>query len=960
MHKLKQIHSILILITITTLLASCTPKPSLQPEERKPKPAPVSVEAMLDSMTIEEKVGQLFMMDFRSDFYNEQSWTFKQISHWIEEYKVGGLIMFAGAPYEAARNVERFQAISENPLLVAADFEWGLPMRISAGTRFPENMAIAATGDPENAYRQGKITAREARTLGVNVSFSPVMDVNNNPDNPIINVRAYGEDPQQVAEYGVQYIKGLQENGVAATAKHFPGHGDTDMDSHLDLPVIDVNQARLDSLELVPFKAAIDSGVKGIMAAHIALPQITDGNAPATFSPTFLQSVLRDSLGFNGVVFSDALNMGGVTNNYWPGETAVRAVNAGVDMLLMSPDMALAYHTVLEAVQDGRITEDRLNQAVRRILTLKKETDVFEQTIPEQSEMEVELELPIDEVFADGLFQKAVTLVKDSVNTLPLNAGEIDSVVTLIVTDDLRYGWPGSTFLWSIKSRIDSAGAHYLGPDAADSTLIKIREAMKGADATIVGVFLRFADHKGTIRMPKRQQELLREIYREQKQVVTVGFGTPYLLRYFPEAPAYLVPYSTNSQAQRAVVSAIFGEKPIAGKLPITLPSGYEKGHGLSRDVSSNTWAEQQEPKRFEEVESLIQSAIADSVSPGMAVYIARNDTIRFAKGFGHFTYDSLSSAVSRKTTFDLASLTKVIATTPVAMEMYEDNYLHLDKPVSAYIPGFSGGLKDNVKIKHLLTHTSGLTPYLRFWELTDDPEQVMDMIINSELEYAPGDSTAYSDLGIILLGEILEKLGRAPLDELASRQIFRPLGMENTEFEPNRNIWDMIAPTEYDSTYRERMIQGEVHDRNTAFLGGVAGHAGLFSTIDDLGRYAQMLLSNGYYNGRKYFSSATIDTFTARQNIVHGSSRALGWDTPSRHGSLFGDYFSPKAYCHLGFTGTSIIVDPEYDIIVILLTNRVFPTRENRKIGDFRPKFHNAVMKALLSEQELEIERGR
>jgi len=940
------------LLVLGFVLSSCTPRPSVTPQVESP--ALANIDRTIASMTVEEKVGQVFMPTFRAVFYNNDNAEFERVARQVKDYHIGGLYVFAGDPYSAAINVKRFQEMADIPLIISSDFEWGIPMRINPGTRFPENMGISASRDVDEAYTAGKITAKEARVLGVHITFSPDLDVNNNPDNPIINNRSFSEDPALVAKMGTAYLKGVQSEHVAACGKHFPGHGDTDQDSHILLPTIDATRARLDSVELVPFKAAIDAGVKTIMAGHIALPNLPSGNTPATLSPYLLQNVLRDSLGFKGAIITDAMRMGGIVRGYWPGEAAIDALNAGADIILMTPDFELAYDTVVDAVRDGRIPMERLNSAVRHVLELKKWTRVDENRYPDLKKLEKEVDSPKNLAKADKMFVKSITLVKDSLHSVPLDAGSIDSMVSIIVTDDIRYGFPGGSFLAGINSRVDNNKTFLIGPETSDSVYAEVANAIDSSDAVALGVFVRFGTAKGTIGLPERQAKWLKEVLRKDKPIVTVGFGTPYLLRFFPDASTYLATYSTSSESQRTVVRSIFGEVPITGKLPISLPAGYKMGHGLDRDVYSNVWKSDPQPKRFQKVFDLVEQGIADSVAPGMAFYIARHGKVLAKEGFGHFTYNEGSPEVTPETIFDLASVTKVTATTPLAMKMYEQHLLHLDEPVKAYLPEFSGGMKDSVTVYNLLTHTAGLPPFIKFWEVLDDSTAVVDSILHTPLIYTPGDSSVYSDLGLILMGKILEKLGQKPEDQLVQDMIYKPLGMHNTEYKPAREIWSQIAPTEFDRAYRHKQIQGEVHDENAAFLGGVAGHAGLFSTVGDLGRYAQMYLSNGYYDGKKFLHESTIKRFTTRQNLVGGSTRAIGWDTPSRR-SWSGEYMSPETFLHTGYTGTSIVVDPKWDVIIILFTNRVYPTRQNLKILRFRPKFHNAVMEALLTPEELE-----
>ncbi len=907
----------------------------------------INVERMMDTLSMREKVGQLFMIRVSASFENNRSWGFERLARRVDEGKVGGLMVSNGDSYEAARNIQRMQAIAPAPLLVAADFEWGLPMRLSGGTRFPENMAIGATRNPDYAYQQGEATAEEAKAMGVHMNFAPVMDVNNNPDNPIINIRSYGGQPELVSRFGSRYIEGLQSKGVAATVKHFPGHGDTDVDSHLQLPSLPFDRKRLNNMELVPFEAAIKADAKALMVAHIAMTAFSDIKRPATLSPFMVDSLLRDSLGYNGVVVTDALTMGGSKDGYWPGEAAVKALKAGVDIILLPADFELAYRSVLRAIEDGRLSEQMINESVRRVLNLKKFTEAGKNQ-PDFEQMEEHIEDPVHRIRAGNMFEEALTLVKDEDSVLPIDPARTDSILTVIVTDDMNYGYPGGTMTSQLRHYFDYNKVVRIGPHTSQEIMDRALRSSQWVDKVVVGVFVRFGSYKGRLDLPGDLSDFMEDLLDVNKPVATVGFGTPYLLRSFPAASTYLTTYSASHDAQRAAVKGVVGNQKIAGKLPIKLPSGYDFGHGMKRKPITTNWDKVAAPASFKAVEKLVQTAITDSVAPGMAVYAARDGKVFMNEGFGHYTYDQDSPEVTSETIFDLASLTKVVATTPVAMKQYEQDLLYLDKPVFDYIPDFTGGKKEAVTIRQLLSHTGGIKPYMRFWKNADNPEQVPEMIKNMKLAYEPGEEYHYSDPGYILLQQIIEMLGGASLDDLAARYFYRPLGMDNTMFNPDSSLLSRIAPTEYDSAWRNRLVRGEVHDENAAFLGGVAGHAGLFSTTGDLGRYAQMLLSNGYFNGRKYFEVGTINEFTTPQHIDPKSTRALGWDTPSGQNSLYGSMTSDEAFGHTGFTGTSMLIDPETRTIIILLTNRVYPTRKNNKIRQFRPKFHDAVMKAL------------
>ncbi len=537
------------------------------------------------SMTLEAKVGQLFFISIDSRYHNDKSSTFRRWSKRVKEYHVGGLSVYGGNMYAAAQNIRRLQYIAERPLLVASTLEWGLPMRLEAGTRFPENMALAATRNSYYAFQEGKIVAKEMRATGFHLNFAPVVDVNNNPENPIINVRSYGEDPILVSLFARRFIDGLQEGGIAATAKHFPGHGDTNLDSHLNLPTVPVSRARLDSIEIPPFAAAIDEGVKVVMSAHIALSQMPSGEQPATLSPYLLHTVLRDSLGFEGLIVTDALNMGGIVNRYSPGEAAVGAVQAGTDMILFSPDFEQAYRAVLKAVKEGIITESRIDESVYRILRLKQQLNIEVNRFPDMMQINSVLEHPESEQLAKQMFRESITLVKDRDKTIPLDAGKIDSAAVILFTDEIRDKFPGDALIDEMQKRVKVLRVFRIGPHPSDELLTEAGRAVRESTAAILAMFVQFRDHKGSIGLPEKQIKWLDGLRDANSSLAAVAFGNPYLLRYLPQMPVYMTTFSVAETSQRVAVEALFGEISITGKLPITLPSGYDFGHGIIRKI---------------------------------------------------------------------------------------------------------------------------------------------------------------------------------------------------------------------------------------------------------------------------------------------------------------------------------------------------------------------------------------
>lgn len=916
---------------------------------------PVSwVDQQMASLSLEQKIGQMMVFGYTPHYFNDQDPEFQSLLKIIEDCHVGGIIIWRGNPYAVARNIERLQAVSEIPLLIMADMEWGTPMRINEGTQFPINMAIGATGSEEYAYEMGKITAEEAKVAGVHVNFAPVMDVNNNPDNIIINTRSYGENPELVSRLGAAYIRGLQENGIIATAKHYPGHGDTDVDSHLGLPTIDADSKRLRNVELAPFKAAVDAGVKMVMVAHItysAFPQME--GRPATLDPYFIQDVLRRELGFRGLVVTDAMGMGGIINNYWSGEAAVMAINAGIDLVLDSRNFESTYRFVLQAARDGIISMDRIDTSVRRILEEKQRVGLTVKPKMDWVKFDKVFSTPAYQEKAEEIANATITLLRDDHQILPLKADLLDSVLVIAITDR-EWGYMYRDQLQKeVSKRIPVVRSALIDSRSCREDIEKIILEVDSSQAVVAGLFVTWGSYKGSVTLPDTTVSLLNRLFTSDKPLAIISFGSPYLLRQIPTVPSYVCAYTSDPLAIRAGVRGIFGEIPLHGVLPVSIPEIAHIGDGLSRSPYKMQLEKIERKEEFFDAFQVLQDAIEDSVFPGAQVCILDSNKLVASACFGRQTYNPDSPPITPQTMFDMASVTKVTVTTSIAMRLFDQEILKLDIPVRSYLPQFSGGMKDSVTVRHLLTHSAGILWWDSLWQRAKTKDEVLNYIYNLPLEYTPGDSMIYSDLGIIMMGEIIETITGKNLDELSRELFFEPLGMNNTLFNPPRDLLQRIAPTEIGGSMNRGLIHGDVHDENAFFLGGVSAHAGLFSTAEDMSIFAQMLINGGIYHHKRYFSKKTVLNWTVRQNIPEGTVRALGWTTPSTEGSSAGDYFSTGSFGHTGFTGTSIWIDPNRRIAIILLTNRVHPTRERGGIYEVRRKFHNAVMKELLQESD-------
>jgi beta-N-acetylhexosaminidase len=922
------------------------------------------VERTLAHMTLREKIGQMLMVYYFGRFTSTETADYKEMLHEIQDNRIGGVIVGTtrgslgierSQVYPTAVILNEFQRRAKIPLLVGADFEAGTGQRLDEGTNFPAAMAVAATGDPHLAYEEGRIVASEARAAGVQWIFAPVADVNNNPLNPIINTRSFGEDPASVSEYVGNFIRGAQDNGAMATAKHFPGHGDVSVDSHLSLPTVPGDRAELESVELVPFRAAIAADVDSIMIGHLDVPAFEpDPNVPATLSYNIMTGLLRDQLGFKGLIVTDAMDMGGVTTLYAPGDAAVRSVEAGADVLLMPPVPDAAMEALERAVKTGSISEKRIDESVRRILAAKERLGLVKDRLVDVPRLNERFALPEFENASQDIADRGVTLLRNSDNIVPLDATKPMRVLLVSLSADPD-PYPGETLEPAIGWRVDSLTALRADTQYFPVSNLKLPPP-DTYDVAIAALFVRVADRKGNVAFPDDERNFVNQMLAAGKPTVIVAFGSPYLISRFPNAKTWIAEFSTNDVAQTAAARALFGQVAFGGQFPVTVPDMVKRGEGLK--LAANPMTLEPAPAsmtgRLKPVYDLLDQAVADDAFPGGVVAVGWSDQVAIHP-FGKLTRDAKSPKVNADTMYDMASVTKVVVTTTAAEMLWQQKRLDLDAPVSRYLPAFADAAKrdpnptwrSRITVRNLMLHDAGLPATVQFFKETKGYDAIVARAMATPLEYEPGTRVVYSDLSIILLGEIVHRLTGQTLDVFAKQNIFDPLGMRRSMFNPPRSLRPNIAPTEYDATFRHRLVWGEVHDENAWAMGGVAGHAGLFSTAGELSIFAQMMLNGGIYAHARLLQRSTIETFTGRDDIG-GSARALGWDVVVEPGSSAGKYFSQEAYGHLGFTGTSIWIDPAKDLFVILLTNRVNPTRANEKIREVRPALHNAVCEAL------------
>src|SRR5882762_2937957 len=755
--------------------AAAAKKKSTEPATPSRRLSPAAsqwVEATLRKMTVDEKIGQVLFATYHGSFTSTDAAAYAQMLHCVNDLHVGGFINITqGSPlgivksqaYPTAVLTNQLQAKAKVPLLIGADFERGAAMRLDEGTSFPTAMALAAAGNPRDAYTMGKVTALEARAVGIQWVYAPDADVNNNPNNPIINTRSFGEDPARVAEFVKEFVRGVEENDALATAKHFPGHGDTASDSHIDLPVIQANRERLDRLELVPFRAAIAAGAGSIMTGHLSVPALEpDPNTPATLSSRILTDLLRKDLRFEGLIVTDAMDMGGITVRFAPGEAAVRAFVAGADALLMPPVPDAAFEGLQSAVKSGRISRERLDASVRRILQAKAKLGLDKTRLVDINAINQKFGHAAWQAEAQNISDRGITLLRDTPHRLPLDATKPARAIMLAFYADPE-PYPGEDLERELRSRFDSVSTLRADTRFVNASILKLPPP-ESYDVALLALFVRVSDRKGNVDVPAEQAALAEQLYKTGKPVITVGFGSPYLIERFPQAETWLAAFGISDVAQISAARALFGEIPVRGKLPVTIP-GVNLKAGFGMEVQANPMALQPMDARGEAqlqpAFDVLEKAIANKAFPGATLAVGYRGKVS-VRTFGKLSYDAKSAATVPATMYDIASLTKVVATTTLVAKVAEGDFavpLDLDAKIERYLPEWGGGpnteWRHRVTVRHLLTHTSGLPPFKEYWRTSKSKQDTLTKIFAEPLDYEPGTKEMYSDLGIILMAEI-------------------------------------------------------------------------------------------------------------------------------------------------------------------------------------------------------------
>ena len=946
------------------------------------------VDSIFNAMTPDERLGQLFMIRAHSDKGPDHVAAVEKL---IRNYHVGALCFFQGTPQKQVELTNGYQALNTHvPLMIAIDGEWGLGMRLKGTISYPRQLPMGAIQDNWLIYEFGKEVARQCRRIGIHVNFAPVADVNNNAANPVINTRSFGEDRQNVALKSHMYAKGMQDNGVMACAKHFPGHGDTDVDSHYDLPVIRHDRSRLDSIELFPFRALAHQGVGSMMIAHLNVPALdTSLNRPTTLSKYTVTTLLREELGFEGLAFTDALEMKGVTKHFKPGEVEAEALLAGNDMLVLPGNMETAFREIKRYIADGRIAQEDVNKRVKRILRAKYRLGLTSFTPIATDSIDQHLNSPEAIALKWKLYENALTLARNKGNLLPIeNTATLDAA-------SLSIGASGKT---PFQERLDSykkMPAYQSPKEISSSERNRLLQALEKKEVVIVSLHGMSSFVKDGYGLSKSALDFI-EALNQRTRVVLVVFGTPYSLHHFDAIDPVLVAYEDDRIAQDLAAQALFGAIGISGRLPVTASplsrfnTGvtttpvFRMGYAVPERAGMNA-------EVLDRLDRLAKEAISSGATPGCVVLAAKDGQIVYHKAFGHQAF-SKSKAVHTGDIYDLASVTKIAGGTLALMKLYDEGLIDLNAPIGRYLPELAGTNKAGLILKDILAHRAGLQPWLPFYRKTvlktktevnlkpeyyrmaadeqfgipvannlflrsDYPDTIWQEIVNSPL--LPTKGYKYSDLGFYMIARMVQRISGKPLDEFLDENFFCPMGLESMGYNPWRRFdVTSVAPTENDAYFRMQKVQSYVHDMGAAMLGGVSGHAGLFSNAADLAAVMQMLLNYGYYGGRRYLNPATVKTFIQRH--PGSSRRGMGFDMRQTNERMYQNVsmrMSSEAFGHDGFTGTSAWADPETGAICILLSNRTYPSQKNAKLNGMRmrQRIQSVVFNALHGRPEAE-----
>ena len=948
------------------------------------------VDSVFNSLSLDEQIGQLIMVIANP---HTNAANTKLLTRYINELKLGGVLFHKGNPISQAQVTNRMQSQSKIPLMVSLDGEWGLSMRLSNTTRFPKNMMLGAIENDLLIYKYAQEVGRQCKEMGIHINFAPAMDVNSNVDNPVIGLRSFGEDVHAVTNKSLTYAKGLEQTGILSVAKHFPGHGDTNTDSHYTLPTILHDRARLDSVELYPFVQYINQGYAGIMTAHLSIPALDKSRKASSLSKPIITDLLQEELGFEGLCFTDALAMKGAGAGK-NGNISVQALLAGNDVLLAPASPFTDFKAVKAAIASGTISKELIAEKCRKVLAYKYIAGLNNYKPIQLEGLSKRLNTPNAAWIASKLNEEALTLLKNQENIIPIKGLDKKKIAVLSIG-----GKRGNDFETTL-SQYGKVTNFQLSRNATAAQTRQIYSQLEQYDLIICGMF--------TARIP--ESAALRQL-ATNKEFIYVFFTLPYYLKSHKasakQAEGILMAYEATPLAQQLSAQLLFGGIEAKGKLPVSIPSMYYAGSGIFTAKTRLSFQEPNEvqidPLRLSEIDTIVNEGLKAKAFPGCQVLVAKAGAIIYNKSFGNYTFDVKSPAVTNQSVFDLASATKAAATLPAFMKVYDDQKVTLNSTIGQLLPAYKESNKSNIKMKELLYHQSGIVSTINFYMHAIDKSSYKGSVysrkrnalhpvrydastyVNNKFKFlkdivsttpTPTHTTEaahnlyiansfkdtiieeiktsrlsrrgsyrYSCVNFMLLQQVVESIESKPLDEIVNNTFYSKLGATTTTFNPLHYMdTAIIVPSEEDQFIRKQRLQGYVHDESAAFQGGVSGNAGLFSSATDLAKILQLYLNEGSYGGEKYLSKKTSRLFTQSKSPT--SRRGLGFDKPSGEEGLA----STATYGHTGYTGTCFWVDPEQQLIYIFLSNRVYPNRSNTKLAkmNIRTRIQDTIYKAI------------
>ena len=937
------------------------------------------VNATLSSMSLDQKVGQLFMVRaFSRGYVGEE----KKISEYITQYHIGGICFFQGSPLEQVNLINNYQKKAKIPLFMGIDGEWGLGMRFPNETlSFPKQLMLGAIQDNRLIYEMGIEVAKQCKRAGININFAPSVDINNNPSNPVIYDRSFGESAQNVTSKGYMYMKAMEDEGIMACIKHFPGHGDTDVDSHEDLPVLNHSRERLESTEFFPFRRLTAYGASALMVGHLSIPSLDNRvNRPTTLSQNVIKNILRQEMGYNGLIFTDAMDMKGITKYYPNGIAEAEAFLAGNDVILLPEDLPKAIFTIKQYISEGKITEKRLDESVLRILRAKYKLGLS--ITPTNSSEGLSKYLLRNQAVAvkEKLTEAAITLISDKDDVIPIKSTNDVKLATLSFNKSIK-----TPFQDRVNDYIQAKHYQVMSQDLKNQ-YAQLLQTFTQFDRVVVAIHTSGKQSAYNTELTPEMIGFLNEL-NKKSNIIVVLFGSPYLLKRLGDLDNVLLCYDNSRMTQDIASQSLFGVNAITGKLPITVSDKWPLEYGINRNSLGRLgYAVPERVQMNSDTLMLIDSIMGEMVrlnaAPGGQVVIAKDGKIVFCKSYGKLSSDGYY--VLQNTIYDVASLTKILATTIATMKLVDDRKININSPLRYYIPDLNGTNKANIKVEDVMSHQAGLQAGITFYNKTTSPRKAKsyngiyystllkenftipvadNMFMRTDYRdslwqsiYASklsgNNNYKYSDLGYYLMQKIVENESGKKLDEYTATNFYKPLGLRYTTFNPlGQHLASGIAPTEIDNYFRFQTLQGHVHDSGAAMMGGVSGHAGLFSNAHDVAVIMQMLLNKGSYGGIEFIKPKTVELFTSRNG--KSTRRGLGFDMKDTNSSKvknMSSLASNSTFGHTGFTGTAAFADPEYSLVYVFLANRTYPSANNQTFSNrnYRPNVQSIIYRAI------------